>query len=541
MHIPTLKSRLSITASAKELGIEPNRSGKACCPFHDDSSPSFQISEEKQIATCFSPRCEAGTMDVIGLVQKIKGWTLPETLTWLSERAGMVDVVAPAEQIDYGDVFVQMQSSFLNSSVARKYAESRGLSWQQLGLGYNSWKQSRFPFLRGCVVFPLKNEAGEVVSLYGRSVRTTGRTTGKHFYSANRQGLYPGYPVADTRWVILTESVIDAASVPAGDYAVLALYGTNGLSAEHQKALNALSTLQEVTLFFDGDEAGREAVKMQGEKLKTWLPEVRITWMETPEGEAINSLVAEVRSQRREVRLERKTDEKSLSIADLLKHRQDLFLSIETKNESSALAEPKQSPHLDSSDPLKLIYRSATASYLVRGGLRSGAESLRVTLEIESPRGRKLRDRVELYQYKQVEQLAQARLRQLALLMQQIALGDQPDRGVGAGGLDGFGGMRQQFNRVFQHLAPSSDNLGNDGAGHRVVRDLKRGLDHRQNKALNPESIDPKIALLGLQKPVHKACLVSKRRQERGKAVLFGRKEAFVVPQRVIRIECYCS
>jgi DNA primase len=70
MDIKELKERLTILDIADRLGIQVNKQGKAHCPFHDDKTPSLQFSKEKNIATCFSSRCNAGTMDIIGLTEK---------------------------------------------------------------------------------------------------------------------------------------------------------------------------------------------------------------------------------------------------------------------------------------------------------------------------------------------------------------------------------------------------------------------------------------------------------------------------------------
>ena len=64
--------------------------------------------------------------------------------------------------------------------------------------------------------------------MYGRSITESG-----HFYLQNRKGLYPGYPDLKIKKLVLTEAVIDAASLGQMEnllenYAVLSLYGTNG-------------------------------------------------------------------------------------------------------------------------------------------------------------------------------------------------------------------------------------------------------------------------------------------------------------------------
>jgi hypothetical protein len=108
-----------------------------------------------------------------------------------------------------------------------------------------------------------------VVSLYGRSILESKSLPsgtqqagahravplGRHFYTSNTVGLYPGYPGSDTELLILTESVIDSATLLSWtDRNTLALYGTNGFKAEHEAAVKNRSKLKEVVLFFDGDD-----------------------------------------------------------------------------------------------------------------------------------------------------------------------------------------------------------------------------------------------------------------------------------------------
>jgi DNA primase len=220
MEIHELKTRLSITEVAQKLGIQINRQGRANCPFHNDKTPSLQFSKEKNICTCFSTNCTAGTMDIISLTEKYKNITTHEALKYLSEIVGESEASRtpsknnqlgeqlkvkpinnkPTTIMNYPTDFEQMQSSFISSSTARNYAESRNLNWKALQIGYNAFKASRFNYLRGCITFALRNKRNNVVSMYGRSVRdnaSTGSAQGKakHYYTANRKGLYPGYPL----------------------------------------------------------------------------------------------------------------------------------------------------------------------------------------------------------------------------------------------------------------------------------------------------------------------------------------------------------
>lgn len=76
MDIQALKNKLDIIEIAHSLGIKTDKNLKALCPFHGEKTASLQFSREKQICTCFSSKCTAGTMDVVELVKKYKGWEL---------------------------------------------------------------------------------------------------------------------------------------------------------------------------------------------------------------------------------------------------------------------------------------------------------------------------------------------------------------------------------------------------------------------------------------------------------------------------------
>src|SRR5690606_15850548 len=148
--------------------------------------------------------------------------------------------------------------------------------------------QAYKPFGNKSIVFPLKNKNNEVTSLYFRS--TLNNKESKHYYLKNRCGLYPNYPNANTKKLILTESIIDAASLLqikeiADNYSVLACYGTNGLTEEHQKAIKEWSIAEpveakEIIFFFDNDTAGKEAVQKYGAMLNAEYPKLKLTTAE---------------------------------------------------------------------------------------------------------------------------------------------------------------------------------------------------------------------------------------------------------------------
>ena len=442
MEIQDIKSRLKITEVANHLGIKIGKNSKAHCPFHPDKTPSLQFSDKKGIATCFSSNCNLGTVDIIGLTERKLNISTHEAIKYLSELAGerkystnQQNPIVNMNTQDYQKAFEQMQSSFLSSSTARKYAESRNLDWKKLQIGYNPFKQSKFNYLRGCITFGLKDKEGKTVSMYGRSVKGNGDNV--HYYTANRQGLYPGYPEPTTKKLILTESIIDTATLlqctdalqcVSKDTAILALYGTNGLTTEHINAIQQSEQLQEIILFLDGDDSGRAATEKHGQYLQQLLPHVKLSKVETPENEDINSLslghTTEIFIELIQNRIPFSFSEEPSS--ENIPDEKEKEPSVKTQGLASpeGLASPqgnrtdKAPPCLNTSNhseakklhvasPYKITYPTQNAIYHVKGGLPKALDTLRVTLEIEHPStGKKSRTKPDLYEDKQVEKVS---------------------------------------------------------------------------------------------------------------------------------------
>jgi DNA primase len=370
MEIAELKSRLSILEVAQHLGITTDRHGKALCPFHDDKKPSLQFSKEKNICTCFSGNCSAGTMDIIGLTEKYLKLTTHDAIMKLKEWAGDLPATnGKTEQseskADYEKLFKLFQSTLKKSSQAQDYIKSRHLSLAGVEAGYN---ESQWPQMKHCVIFPLKDKNGKTVSLYGRSIRDN--PTAKHFYTKNRQGLSPRYPESSTKQIVLTESVIDAATLdqlrstdkdPLPDHTqVLACYGTNGLTEEHLQALRELKDLQEVVIFFDGDAAGKEGVLRCSQLLRQHLPHVTISNINTPEGEDINSLA----------------QGHSLDVFNHLLQTRQVIATAETIKTNTQ-------GQLDTSNPEYITYRMDELRFTLLGGISlQQTDRLRVTLRM---------------------------------------------------------------------------------------------------------------------------------------------------------------
>ena len=59
---------------------------KGLCPFHNEKTPSFNVSAQKGIYKCFG--CGAGG-NVFGFLMEIEGWNFPEAVRHLAERSGV--------------------------------------------------------------------------------------------------------------------------------------------------------------------------------------------------------------------------------------------------------------------------------------------------------------------------------------------------------------------------------------------------------------------------------------------------------------------
>ncbi len=86
--VDEIKSRLSVEEVISSY-LQLQRAGrnlKAKCPFHNEKTPSFMVSPEKQMWYCFG--CNEGG-DIFTFVMKIEGLEFREALKLLAERAGV--------------------------------------------------------------------------------------------------------------------------------------------------------------------------------------------------------------------------------------------------------------------------------------------------------------------------------------------------------------------------------------------------------------------------------------------------------------------
>jgi DNA primase len=332
------------------------REFKACCPFHDEKSPSFWVSPDKQFYHCFG--CSAhGT--ALGFLMNYDRLSFPEAIEALANRAGVEiprdtrpDDGRSREDADLAALMARVATywnqQLPNQRRAAEYVARRGLSQetlQKFAIGYaaQSWNdvlqrfgaQARdrqallaaglvierdaaagpsaeklYDRFRDRIMFPIRDARGRVIAFGGRiidqgepkylnSPETSLFLKGRELY-----GLHEVRQSRQTlRRLMVVEGYMDVVRLhQAGiEYAVATL-GT-ATTPEHLK--RAFRLVSEIVFAFDGDRAGRAAA---WRALNNALPEVRegrqLRFLFLPEGHDPDTLVGAEGKQAFEQRLE---------------------------------------------------------------------------------------------------------------------------------------------------------------------------------------------------------------------------------------------
>ena len=276
------------------------------CPFHNEKTPSFSVSPNKQMYYCFG--CGAGG-NVITFLMEYENYTFPEALEVLANRIGveLPKQELSAEQKRASDKKARLLEAnkeaakyfytLLRSergSRAHEYFKNRGLSektLQKFGLGYSDkYSDDLYRYLRtkgyedellkdsGLVsideqrggydkfwnraMFPIMDVRGKVIGFGGRVM---GDGKPKYLNSPETKifdksrNLY-GLNIARTtrkKYLILCEGYMDVISMhQAGFTNAVASLGT-ALTPGHASLIKRY--VQEVYLTYDSDEAGTRA------------------------------------------------------------------------------------------------------------------------------------------------------------------------------------------------------------------------------------------------------------------------------------------
>ena len=301
--VDDIKGRLDIVDVVSGY-VSLQRSGKAfkaCCPFHQERTPSFYVNQDRQSWHCFGACATGG--DIFGFVMKAESLEFKDVLQKLAQQAG---VTLPTrerrtEQEDsfrLNEVAREYFHHYLASSMgadARSYVEQRGISKESVGkfeLGlsprdgqglFNHLVKSGFTpdqmvragavhqnqsgghrdAFRGRLIIPIRNGQGELGGFGSRALDdsmpkylNTSRTPvfdkGRTLY-----GLYLARESARRQGIVIVEGYMDA--IMAHQHGFDNVVASMGTALTEQQVAEVRRLTADVTMALDADAAGQQA------------------------------------------------------------------------------------------------------------------------------------------------------------------------------------------------------------------------------------------------------------------------------------------
>jgi DNA primase len=353
--VEVIGSRVQLKKAGREY--------KACCPFHDEKTPSFWVSVDKQFYHCFG--CGAhGT--VLGFLMEYDHLGFVEAVEDLAARAGLEvpregGVAAGGPAHPHDELFVAMERAALyfrqclsGDARARDYVKRRGLdadALQKFGIGYAAPKwdgllerygatederhvllragliierqhdaqgpggtphgseRGHYDRFRDRIMFPIRDTRGRTIGFGGR-VLDQGEP--KYLNSPETELFHKGrelYGLYEARQatrslqrLLVVEGYMDVVSLhQAGITYAVATLGTS-TTPEHLQRIFRL--VGEVVFCFDGDRAGRAAAWRALENAAGEVKQGRqVRFLFLPDGHDPDTLVREEGRERFEARL----------------------------------------------------------------------------------------------------------------------------------------------------------------------------------------------------------------------------------------------
>jgi DNA primase len=322
---------LSAVISPSVKLIRAGREWKACCPFHNEKTPSFTVNDEKGFFHCFS--CQAHG-DAIRFLTDHRGMQFMDAVKELAAKAGM-EVPARDPQAkeradraaSLAEVMAEVakwyaeQLNGLGGSEARDYLKRRGIepdTIQRFGLGFAPDSRTglkraleklgedklvetgmlikpeqggdTYDRFRGRLMFPIRDARGRVIGFGGRIL---GQGEPKYLNSPDTPLFDKGRTLYNldhaspasraSKRLIVVEGYMDAIALDrAGICEVVAPNGT----AVTETQLELMWRLDpSPILCFDGDSAGRKAaIRAAARALPLIRPDRTLRFVELPAG-----------------------------------------------------------------------------------------------------------------------------------------------------------------------------------------------------------------------------------------------------------------
>lgn len=317
---------------------------KACCPFHEEKSPSFTVAQDKQFYYCFG--CGAGG-NALGFVMEFDRLDFLPAIEMLAKNAGMEipREAAPDQRVTKkkdslysiltkSDKFFRQQlRTHQGAKVAVDYLKGRGLSGKiaaQFGVGYAppGWdnllkvaggddqknklldesgmiivkpeEKKQYDRFRHRIMFPIRDQRGRTIGFGGRVLDDS---TPKYLNSPETPVFHKGrelYGLYEARQalkeipcLIMVEGYMDVIAL--AQYGIANAVATLGTALTENHLQKLFRYTSEIVFCFDGDSAGRRAA---ARSLEIALPEMRdgvsAKFLFLPDGEDPDSMVRQL-------------------------------------------------------------------------------------------------------------------------------------------------------------------------------------------------------------------------------------------------------
>ena len=322
--------------------VKLKKAGKnysACCPFHQEKTPSFSVNPEKQFYYCFG--CGAGG-NALGFIMDYERMEFREAIESLAQAAGIdlpAEEVDNAPQVDHQKPLYEsmeratkLYEGFLRQHKDRgrvvQYLKNRGLSGEiardfRLGFAPEGWdnlmqtltdedsvghaltaglliendKGRKYDRFRDRVIFPIVNQRGKVIAMGGRVL---GDGKPKYLNSpetplfSKSHELYGLHHIRkfakNLSRIVVVEGYMDVIALAQfGIHYAVATLGTS-VGKPHLELL--FRRVEQVVFCFDGDEAGRKAAFRGMEAALPMMEDGRqVKFLFLPEGEDPDTVV----------------------------------------------------------------------------------------------------------------------------------------------------------------------------------------------------------------------------------------------------------
>lgn len=330
--------------------VKLKKAGKnyqACCPFHNEKSPSFTVSQEKQFYHCFGCGAHGNAISFLMEFDRLEFVEAIEELAKLyglevPREQGNIPAISEEKKLQQQDdyalmeqvarFFQQQLKQNSNSDKAINYLKSRGLSGdivKQWEIGYapDSWdsllstfghdqvkvKQlidlklvnqneqgRRYDFFRDRIMFPIRDKRGRVVGFGGRILEGDGP---KYLNSPETRIFHKGSELFGFYHARQQNRQLEAVLIVEGymDVVALSQFGINqataalgtATTAEHMQML--VRATPHIVCCYDGDRAGREAAWRALENALPALKDgIRLSFLFLPDGEDPDTMVRKV-------------------------------------------------------------------------------------------------------------------------------------------------------------------------------------------------------------------------------------------------------